>query len=110
MWDKAEGLICTHLVRVTVEIKVLEEAGGELAEERVVRLVDGSQAPIGVVVGAGARTEPTHYKKKKKVKKQCHYWDVVTAIGEALGLILHTCPEGSGLPVVVVVCEAREAR
>lgn len=52
--------LSTHLVGVAVEVKVLQEAGGELAEQRVVRLVDGSQAPVGVVVGAGARAESTH--------------------------------------------------
>lgn len=51
----------THLVRVAVEVKVLQEAGGELAEQRVVRLIDGSQAPVGVVVGARARAEWTHW-------------------------------------------------
>ncbi len=49
-----------HLVGVTVEVKVLQEASGELAEQRVVGLVDGSQAPVGVVVGAGAGAESTH--------------------------------------------------
>lgn len=51
----------THLVGVTVEVKVLQEAGGEFAEERVVGLIDCSQAPVRVVVGAGARTECPHY-------------------------------------------------
>lgn len=51
----------THLVGVTVEVKVLQEASGELAEQRVVCLVDGSQAPVGVVVGTGACTESTHW-------------------------------------------------
>lgn len=50
----------THLVGVTVEVKVLQEAGGELTEQRVVSLIDGSQAPVGVIVGAGAGTESTH--------------------------------------------------
>lgn len=49
-----------YLVRVAVEVKILQEAGGEFTEERVVRVVDGSQAPVGVVVGAGARAEWTH--------------------------------------------------
>lgn len=51
----------THLVRVTVEVKVLQKASRELAEQCVVGLVDGSQAPVGVVVGAGACTESTHW-------------------------------------------------
>lgn len=51
-----------HLVGVAVEIEVLQEAGEEFAEERVVGLVDGPQAPVGVVVGAGARAERTHCK------------------------------------------------
>ena len=50
----------SHLVGVIVEVKVLQEAGGELTEQCVVSLIDGSQAPVGVVVGAGARAEPTH--------------------------------------------------
>ncbi len=51
----------THLIRVTVEVKILQKAGGELAEQCVVGLVDCSQAPVGVVVGAGACTESTHW-------------------------------------------------
>lgn len=74
---------CVHsvgqLVGVIVKVKVLQEAGGELTEQCVVSLVDGSQAPVGVVVGAGACTEPTQV------------------------------PEGGSLPVVIVVCEASEA-
>lgn len=35
---------------------------------------------------------------------------MIAATGGAAGLEVHTCPEGSGLPVVVVVGEAREAR
>lgn len=50
----------THLVGVIVEVKVLQKASGKLAEECVVGFIDGSQAPVGVVVGAGACTESTH--------------------------------------------------
>lgn len=50
----------THLVGVIVEVKVLQESSGKLTEECVVGFVDGSQAPIGVVVGTGACTESTH--------------------------------------------------
>lgn len=50
----------THLIGVAVEVKVLQESSRKLAEERVVGLVDCSQAPVGVVVGAGACTESTH--------------------------------------------------
>lgn len=55
------GAAWAYLVRVAVEVKILQEAGGELAEQRVVRLVDGPQAPVGVVVGARARAEWTHW-------------------------------------------------
>lgn len=51
----------TNLVGVTIEVKVLQEASGELAEQCIVGLVDGPQAPVGIVVGAGACTESTHY-------------------------------------------------
>lgn len=60
-----------HLVGVTVEIKVFQEASGELAEQRVVGLINGSQAPVGVVVGAGARTESTHW---TGIKTHCGQW------------------------------------
>ena len=52
--------VVPYLVRVAVEVKELQEAGGELTEQSVVGLVDGPQAPVGVVVGAGARTEASH--------------------------------------------------
>lgn len=55
------GAAWAYLVRVAVEVKILQEAGGELAEQRVVRLIDGPQAPVGVVVGARARAERTHW-------------------------------------------------
>lgn len=57
----------THLVGVTVEVKVLQEAGGELTEECVVGFVDGPQAPVRVVVGACARTESTHWTTTESV-------------------------------------------
>lgn len=61
-----------YLVRVAVEVKILQEAGGELAEERVVRLVDGPQAPVGVVVGARARAEWTHWTGAERERGQYH--------------------------------------
>lgn len=53
-----------YLVRVTVEVKVLQKAGWKLTEQCVVGLIDGSQAPVGVVVGAGACAESTHWREK----------------------------------------------
>lgn len=71
---------CIHqLVRVCTEVKVFYEAGCEFTEEEVVGLIDGPQAPVRVVVGAGAGTE----------------WP--------------QRPERRGLPVVVVMGKAREA-
>lgn len=49
-----------YLVWVTVEVKILQETGGKFTKQEVVRVVDGPQAPIGVVVGTGACTERTH--------------------------------------------------
>ena len=40
----------TDLVGVTRKVKVVDEAGDELAEEEVVRLVDSAHAPVRVVV------------------------------------------------------------
>lgn len=49
-----------YLVRVSVEVKILQEAGGKFAEQEIVCVIDGPQAPVRVVVGAGAGTEWTH--------------------------------------------------
>lgn len=71
---------CVHqLVGVCTEVKVFYEASREFTEEEVVGLIDGPQAPVCVIVGAGAGTEGPQR------------------------------PERRGLPVVVVVGEASEA-
>lgn len=54
-------LLSSYLVRVSAEVKVLQEAGGKLTEQEVVSVVDGPQAPVGVVVGAGAGAEGAHW-------------------------------------------------
>lgn len=59
MWFK-------YLVWVIVKVEIFQEASGEFTEQCVVGLVDGSQAPVGVVVGAGACTEWTHWTKQRK--------------------------------------------
>ena len=53
----------TDLVRVVVHVKVFQETGGEFTEEGVVGLVDGPDAPVRVVVGAGARAEASHWEE-----------------------------------------------
>lgn len=68
-----------ELVRICIHIEILQEASGELAEEKIVRLVNCTQTPVGVIVRAGASTERPQV------------------------------PEGGRLPVVVVVREAGEA-
>ena len=49
-----------YLVRVSVEVEILQETGGKFTKQEVVRVIDGPQAPVGVVVGTGACTEWTH--------------------------------------------------
>lgn len=49
-----------YLVRVSVDVKILQEASGKFTEQEVVRVIDGPEAPVGVVVGTGACTEWTH--------------------------------------------------
>lgn len=58
--------IIANLVRVTVQIEVLQESGGKLAEERVVGFIYGPETPVGVVIGAGAGTETSHCTNKRK--------------------------------------------
>lgn len=49
-----------YLVRVSVEVKILQETGGKFTEQEVVRVIDGPQAPVRVVIGAGAGAEWAH--------------------------------------------------
>lgn len=59
-----------YLVRVCTEVKVFYEAGCKFTEEEVVGLIDGPQAPVCVVVGAGAGTKGPHC-GGKKVHSEC---------------------------------------
>lgn len=52
--------VCAYLVRISIQVKVLQEAGGKLTKEKVVSVVDGPETPVGVVVGAGAGAEGAH--------------------------------------------------
>lgn len=49
-----------YLVWVSVDVKIFQETGSEFTKQEVVCVVDGPEAPIGVVVGTGACTEWTH--------------------------------------------------
>lgn len=49
-----------YLVRVSVEVKILQETGGKFTEQEVVRVIDGPQAPVRVVIGACAGAEWAH--------------------------------------------------
>lgn len=49
-----------YLVWVSVEVKILQETGGKFTEQEIVCVIDGPQAPVRVVIGAGAGTEWTH--------------------------------------------------
>lgn len=49
-----------YLVWVSVDVKILQETGSKFTEQEVVRVIDGPEAPVGVVVGTGACTEWTH--------------------------------------------------
>lgn len=60
-------LSLTHLVRVTVQVEVLQESSCKLAEERVVAFIYGPQTPVRVVIGAGASTETSHCTNKSKL-------------------------------------------
>lgn len=49
-----------YLIRVSVEVKILQETGGEFTEQEIVCVIDGPQAPVCVVIGARTGTEWTH--------------------------------------------------
>lgn len=50
----------TYLVRVSVEVKILQETSSKFTEQEVVCVIDGPEAPVCVVVGTGACTEWAH--------------------------------------------------
>lgn len=50
-----------YLVRVSVEVKILQEARSKFTEQEIVCVIDGPEAPVCVVVGTGACTEWTHW-------------------------------------------------
>lgn len=47
----------TDLMGITEEILVQQESSDELTEEKIVRLIDGPEAPEGVVVGVLAEAK-----------------------------------------------------
>lgn len=59
----------TYLVRVSVEVKILQETSSKFTEQEVVCVINGPQTPVGVIVGAGACTEWTHYGGGGEVRK-----------------------------------------
>lgn len=50
-----------YLVRVGAQVEILQETSSKFTEQEVVCVIDGPQAPVGVVVGTGARAERTHW-------------------------------------------------
>lgn len=60
VWNKQTE----YLVRVSVEVKILQETSGEFTEQEIVCVIDGPQAPVCVVIGAGAGTERTHWDRE----------------------------------------------
>lgn len=50
-----------YLVWVSVEVKILQETSSKFTEQEIVRVIDGPQTPIGVIVGTCACTEWTHW-------------------------------------------------
>lgn len=49
-----------YLIRICVEIKILQEASGKLTKQEVVSVIYGPQTPVSIVVGACASTEWAH--------------------------------------------------
>jgi len=48
------------LIRICVDVKVLQKSSGKFAEQEVVCLINGPHAPVGVVIGTSARTKRPH--------------------------------------------------
>lgn len=49
-----------YLIGIGVHIKILQEARGKLTKQKIVGVIDSSQTPVSVVVGACASTERAH--------------------------------------------------
>lgn len=65
-------ILCQNsdLVWICVKVKVFQEACSKLAEQEVVRLIDGPHAPVCVVVGTGAGAERSHCKQESMAINQ----------------------------------------
>lgn len=53
-----------YLIRISIEIKILQKSSSKFTEQEVVGLVDCPQTPVCVVVGTGTGTERAHCKSK----------------------------------------------
>ena len=60
--------VTTDLVWVARHVVVAHEAGDELAEQEVVRLIERAQTPVSVVVGVGAEAEGTLCEAKHRLR------------------------------------------
>lgn len=54
----------SDLIWICIKVKVFQEACCKLAEQEVMRLIDGPHAPVCVVVGTGAGAEWAHCKQE----------------------------------------------
>lgn len=61
-----------YLIGISVHIKIFQEASCKLTKQKIVGVINCSQTPVSVVVGACASTERAHcnYKKKLLVSSQ----------------------------------------
>lgn len=53
-----------YLIRIGIEIKILQKSSSKFTKQEVVGLVDSPQTPVRVVVGTGTGTERAHCKLK----------------------------------------------
>ncbi len=53
----------TDLIRIRVDVKVLQKSSGKFTEQEVVCLINGPHTPVGVVIGTSACTKRPHWKQ-----------------------------------------------
>ena len=53
-----------YLIRISIEIKILQKSSSKFTKQEVVGLVDCPQTPVCVVVGTGTGTKRAHCKLK----------------------------------------------
>lgn len=58
--------ILSYLIRIRIHVEIFQKASSKLTKQEIVRLVDCTQTPVGIVVRTCAGTERSHCWRRAK--------------------------------------------